>query len=132
MLTKIVHVYIIILNRYTYYLTKPGSIPNDIQYSTCLIYVFDDAVSRVWESMQTLSTYNIFHLVLTLVYLEKKYVVLGNKMDVADILQSMKNGKNIKYLKFRVALDSLKRFGRHLALFPSSAPNKVEKFKLWQ
>ena len=29
-------------------------------------------------------------------------------MDCADILQSMKNKKSIKYLKFRVALNSLR------------------------
>ena len=37
-----------------------------------------------------------------------KYVILRNKMDFVDILQSIKMGKGVKYLKFWVALDSLK------------------------
>ena len=51
---------------------------------------------------------NIFSLLITLVGLEKnKYVILGSKMDFSAILQSMKNWKSVKYLKYRVALGSL-------------------------
>ena len=45
--------------------------------------------------MQTSHTYNIFYLAVTLVHLEKKYVILGNKMDFTDILLSMKNEKEV-------------------------------------
>ena len=49
-----------------------------------------------------------FYLVVALIYLEKKNVILGGRMDFADILQSMKNEKGVKTLIFRVVLDSLR------------------------
>ena len=58
--------------------------------------------------MQTLSTHNIFYLVVTLIYLEKKIIILGGRMDFADILQSMKTEKSVKTSTFRVVLDSLR------------------------
>ena len=58
--------------------------------------------------MQALSTQSIFYLVVTLIYLEKKNVILGGRMDFAGILQSMKTEKSVKYLEFRVVLYSLR------------------------
>ena len=48
-----------------------------------------------------------FYVAVSLVYLEKnRYVILGDKMDFANILQSIKTKKSVKYLKLRVTLDS--------------------------
>ena len=45
--------------------------------------------------MQTWFYANIFYLVVTLVDQEKKYAILGGRMEFADILQSMKNEKKV-------------------------------------
>jgi len=53
-----------------------------------------------------------FYQVVTLVYLEKKNVILERRLDFADILQRIKNEKKVKDLKIQVVLNSLRTVWR--------------------
>ena len=64
-----------------------------------------------------------------MVYLDKKYVILEDRIDFADILQSMRNEKSVKDLTFWVALDSLREVWQVFDTFSTSRQNKIEKFK---
>ena len=57
---------------------------------------------------------------------------VGNRMDFANNLQSVKNEKSVKDLTFWTVLDSHRTVWQVFDTFsPSSTPNKIEKFKLW-
>ena len=63
----------------------------------------------------------------------EKTFILGDRMDFADILQSMKTGKNVETLTFRVVLDSLRTVCQVFDIFfPSSRQNNFEKFTFWR
>ena len=56
-----------------------------------------------------LHIYIYIYQVVTLVYLDKRYVILGDISEFANILQSMKIEKSVKDLTFRVELESLRK-----------------------
>ena len=60
------------------------------------------------------------------------YVILGDRMDFAKILQNIKNGESVKTLTPRVLLDSLRTVCQVFGTFYlTSRPNIFETFKCW-